>query len=310
MAKTTKQAAKSKKTRNKAFSSRRFAYGLCALSAVLLLGSLWSWWHFVHSSSANVFYGAISNSLKSTGSVRNVSQKQEAVEIKEETFINTAGPHVVNSQTSLTQSGTNYDREAVGTPEGYYVRYNGIQTSEKNNAGQPHDFSQVLKVWGKADKEAGGDQYYNEVTLLNVVVPAGNLSADNRTDLMNQIKDDGTYQFDKNAVRKSIENGRPTYTYDVTVDLEQYIKTVKKFASHAGISTPQLESADPASYKGQPALKFTFKVDAWSRQLTEVNYNDNGRIEKTSSYGLRREVEVPAQTIDINELQKRLQKLE
>ncbi len=101
-------------------------------------------------------------------------------------------------------------------------------------------------------------------TVLGVV-PVGNLSAQQRKQLVNEIKKNQVYKADYGNVKRHIVAGRPQYSYNVEVHPAPYVAMLKAFAHDIGIT--ELERVDPAQYQDTPPLKFNFTVDVWSGEL-------------------------------------------
>jgi hypothetical protein len=199
--------------------------------------------------------------------------------------------------------------ESIGTLQNDFVRYLDIKTDQKNSSGSSFDFSNVLSVWGKSgdNKEAGEEAQLFSQTVLGVV-PIANLPLSARQELLRQIQNDKVYTVDYGTVKRAKSNGRPVYTYDVTVEPVAYINMLKTFAHSLGLT--QLDQVDSSQYANTPALKFSFEVDVWSAQLTKVTYIESNRTETYSAYGARALVNQPKDTITLEELQTRLQSIQ
>lgn len=279
---------------------------------IILIGAAYSWWHWVYSSPKHVFDRMIATSLSSNSVTRTVKQ-DDGVQILDQTSQLTLLPnkrvHATNTLRQVADAGTVVDTESIATPTTDFVRYTGIKTSQKNSAGKNFDFSSVIGVWGKADDQdatSGGAQLFTQ-NLLGVM-PVANLSAQQRKDLVKLIKSTNVFKTDYKATKRANEDGRPVYSYDVTVEPKSYVAMLKLFARDVGLR--QLEGVDPAQYEGSDPLKFTFDVDVWSGQLRNITYKDSQRSEHMSAYGAQLLVETPANAISLQDLQEKLQKIQ
>lgn len=264
----------------------------------------------MRSNPERTFYAAINNSLRTHGMSRIVEQDSGTQKLSQKVHLNQSAQHVAQGQTTIVQSaeevGAEIVTKAVGTPFEDYVSYSKIQTSQKGKDGQPLNFDNLLGIWGKSTSAAPGQttgELYNESVLG--VVPVGNLSAKDRTALMDLITSQKVYQIDPDKTTRAIENGRPVYTYDVTVPPEAYVAMLKQFASNVGLN--QLEGINPADYAQSQPLTFKLKVDVWGQNFIGVEYQDGSRNEKYGSYGIVRDIKVPQESIPVEELQARLQ---
>lgn len=281
-----------------------------AASIILLLASGWAWWHFVRSNPERTFYGMIENSLKTQGVTRQVVQENNGQKMEQSVQLSLVPQGVAKGYTHISQEGlveASVKTENISTPVADYVRYTHIETDQKNVLGKSIDFSSLLNVWGRTDTAAqqSTGELYGESILG--VVPVGNLSAENRRELMKLIIDDKVYQFG-DGIKREVKDGRPVYTYDVKVEPEAYVAMLKVFAKSLGMN--QLEQVNPADYKDSEPLAFKLAVDVWSRHLIGVEYSGTGRVESLGGHGVQRAVALPADFISIEALQTKLQSLQ
>lgn len=287
----------------------RWAQFFVVAAIVIFAFSGWAWWHFVRSNPQRTFNAALNNSLRTRGMSRIVDQANGSQDLEQKVQLSQGAQNVAQGQTTIQQSGdvsANIVTQTIGTPYEDFVQYTKIETSQKSKDGKDLDFSELLGVWGKSTPTSGGQttgELYNESVLG--VVPMANLSAKQRTALMDMIVEKKVYQIDLDKVGRGIENGRPVYTYDVTVAPEAYVGMLKEFAKSAGLT--QLEGINPADYKDSQPLTFKLKVDVWAQNFTAVEYQDGARSERYGSWGVSRSVKIPTETVPVEDLQSRLQ---
>ena len=276
---------------------------------LVLVGAGYSWWHWVYSSPKNVFKRMVTTSLSSSSITRTIKQ-DDGSQILNQTSQLTLQPnqrvHATNMLRQVADAGTVVDTESIATPTVDFVRYTGIKTSQKTASGKDFDFKAVTGIWGKADNQdalSGGAQIFTQ-NLLGVM-PVANLPAAERKALVNVIIKNQIFKTDFSKVSRSIEDGRPVYTYDVSIDPKAYVTMLKVFAHDVGLT--QLEQVDPAQYEGSDTLKFTFDVDVWSGQLKNIAYKDSQRSERLSAYGAQLLITPPANAISLQDLQAKLQ---
>jgi hypothetical protein len=301
----------STKVRSGGINDKGWSIIFVATAVVLFALSSWAWWHFVRSNPERTFYSSLENSLSTRGFSRHVEQSAGAQKLDQRVQLNLTGNHLAHAATDITQEGevnATVKTETISTPSEEYVRYTEISTDEKNKKGETIDFANLLNIWGKSqtDQSQSTGELYGESILG--VVPVGNLNAQARQALMNNIRENKVYEFDEGAVERTIENGRPVYVYDVSVAPEQYVSMLKDFASAIGMTA--LEGVDPASYKDTQPLKFTVKVDVWSQNFVGIEYSTGARVETLGSYGLTQQVDLPKETIPVEELQSKLQEVQ
>ncbi len=279
--------------------------------AVVLVVAVLGWWHFVYNSPSSVFDRMLSNMLSTSSVTKESSQVGGGQAIEQNTQILTSPYHQARTLNTLTQTGltnSTVTTESIGGPSGDYVRYVDIKTNQLNPNGKPFDFSQLLGVWSKTpgSDQNTASQLYSQLILG--VVPIGNLSAENRDHLLNEIKTKGVYDINYSTVKQSRQNGRLIYTYTVKVKPMAYVAMLKDFAKMVGLT--QLEQVDPSLYQNSSPFEVNLEVDAWSGQLTRVTYSDNGRTENYQDYGAHVTISQPDVSIGVNELQSRLQQVQ
>lgn len=288
----------------------KLAFMLIIAGVILLLFVAWAWWHFVRSDAERTFYGALENSLKTKNVTRQIKQADPGQTLEQTVSLSLAPDHLVQGQTTISgeEPRTIVQTETIGTPRADYVRYTEIDTDQTNDSGEAMDFGEVLNIWSKTDapdsSQTTGELYGESVLGL---VPVGNLPAAQRKVLMDYIKDNRVYQFDKSSVKKETKNGRPVYAYTLTVPAEGWVGMLKIFAAAIGLT--QLDAVEPSAYKDAQPIELEMTIDVWSRLISGISYGQERR-EQFSSYGVLREITLPDDSISVDELQKRLQNLE
>lgn len=288
---------------------------LIGLGCLIFIVSGGAWLYHTHNDPRQVFEAMLVNNLKTTGYVDQISQGNEAQDEQDTVEFVTGPLYTAHAQTVLKQGLVNPDivkKESIGTPYLDFLRFVSIETTQKSASGKPLDFSHVVNTWGKAATAPGvkqtTGQLYNQAMLG--VVPFGNLSAADRKELIQLIHDQKVYQVDYSSVVKQTVHGRPVYTYKVNLLPKAYVLMLKSFGSSVGLT--QLKNINPEDeqYATAQPIPFTFKVDAWSRQLVEVDYAGGARKEVIRSFGLQKPVALPTQTIPLDDIQTRLQSVQ
>jgi len=274
-------------------------------ACLVMLFSVWSWWHYVYSNPKRVFERMLSSSL-STPSVTKLTSEQGDQNLTQTTQLTVNPNPSVHSQSILEQPDSRVVTESIAFPDREYIRYTDIQTTQQSTAGGSYDFSEILGVWGastEANTLTGGAQLFDQTVLG--VVPLARLSPDHKAELLNQVTQESVYNVDYNNVEREIIDGRPVYTYTVGLKPRAYVNMLKTFSRMIG--TDELAEVDPTNYPESPLLEVTFSIDVWSSQLRAVNYTDSQRTEVFTSHGAFSRVIEPTESISLQELQSKLQ---
>lgn len=287
----------------------KLAAFIAVAGVVILIAVIWSWWHIVRSGVNSTFYAALDNSMQTSNVTRQVVQSGQG-QVLEQTAEMSLGPeHIIRSDTEISgeADGTVVATETIGTPQADYVRYTSIESDPQGQ--DVPDYGEVLNIWSKttaaADSSQTNGELYGESTLG--VVPMGNLTASQRREVMDFVRENNVYQFDQSSVKQEITDGRPVYTYKVTVSPEGWVGTLKKFAQATGLK--QLDEVDPSAYSEAQPIELEMVVDVWSRQISSFGYGQE-RQEHLSDYGVLRQISEPADSIPTEELQKRLENIQ
>jgi len=292
----------------------RLVAGLILIALIIFGVSGYTWWQKIYNDPEKAFWSMLDNSLSTASVTKHVMQNAEDGGLDQITALNLQGQDTAQAITKLTQPSNNGSdvvvTESIGTKDADFVRYISINTSQTNKSGQPLNFSSVLNTWGKSeggsDGQSPGAQFLKG-TIFGVV-PFAPLNSSQRSSVINTMRSTNMYDTDYSKATTKVQNGRKVFVYQVKVSAKGYVSTLKQFAHELGIT--DLDNLDPESYANAPAQQMEFSVDKLSRQLTNITYSGGARQEAYSGYGMSRVVSAPARTVNITELQNRLQTLQ
>ncbi|HET8709652.1 MAG TPA: hypothetical protein VFL85_05250 [Candidatus Saccharimonadales bacterium] len=298
-------------------TSRTFPKQTAALyigSAILIAAiAVFLWWQFVYQNPRHVFDDMLANNLQTTSVTKQQKQGNGSQSVTQTVRLQLGSTNATDWLVTINQANSRVTTESIGTPNAGYVRYLSASTKQKRANGKAYDFSKLLNVWGKADTKDSKNvlnQLFSQ-TMLDIgtapLPPLGNLQPDDRQNILDFMQEQSVFNADYNKVTTGTVDGRPVYIYPVTVKLEPYLRMMQAFARDNGMR--QLDAIEPSQYRTAPAVKMTFKVDRWSHQLRQVQY-DTAKFSQTyTDYGLKLPIQIPRQTIPVTDLQNRLQKL-
>lgn len=284
---------------------------LILFAVIILVGGVWGWWHQIYSNPKRVFWGAIGHALQTRSYTRQSVQNDNGQIYIQNVYGTVSPKQIVSGTNQIKQDGAGgYDviTDVIGTPTTDFVRYVSVKTDQKSKDGKPLDYKASLGVWGKSeatDKQTNG-QVYNQSALG--VVPFGNLNLVQRNELIGLMQSKVSYKTEYSSASRKLVNGRPTYQYDVTVNAEAYITVLKKYAQMVGLT--QLAQTNAEDFRTTTPLQFKFTIDVWTKQITKIEY-DTGRTESYGSFGAQKQhIPTPSSTINIDELQQRVQSVQ
>lgn len=273
----------------------------------LFSASGYYWYQKILTNPKRVINGMLDKSLNTTGVQRQVSQKSQQGSVLQSAYLSFSPETFAQTQTQLEETSfvgrTKVTTETIGQQKADYIRYKAIDVS----GGKSDGIKDVLNVWGKREQNIQTGQsvsFLNDGLLL--AVPFGNLNAEQRAEVKNEINKTKLYDFSKS--KTEYINGRPVITYTIDLDPQALVQVLAKYVQVTNVGNSA--ELNPANYEGVEKIQISMQVDVLSRHLKSVEFGNSGRKETYSGYGTFGKVAIPDKTIDINELQTRLQKLE
>jgi hypothetical protein len=283
--------------------------GLLLLSIILLGGAGYVWYKNILTDSDRVFYGMLSKSLQTDSVSRTVTQTSSLRNVTQTYNLTYRPTPIAESETTIEQVGENRETNSVttrsiGTKDVDYVQYTDIQIT--NVTGKP-ETKEILGQWAKRDKntETGeAPQLLSEALFM--FVPFGNLASEKREELVSKMRENKSYSFKEGKLEMS--GLRPVMTYEVAIKPKALVEVLGAYVQETGIG--DASQLDPASYEQAENVHVRITVDLLSRHLKEMTFIGDTRKETYSSYGVKRDIQLPKDTISISDLQTRLQKLQ
>lgn len=267
------------------------------------------WYQNVFTDPDRVMSDVLDKSLQTTSVYRTVEQKGTQNQVGQSLYLAFSPDVAARSVTRLQESGANGNSsvvtETIGTKNTDYVRYDSIDISSRNTPKQ--SFDNIVNVWGKRQQSPDSQQ---PVSFLNdalfVAVPFGNLDKDQRRVIKDEISKVNLYKTSKTETQYI--NSRPTMTYTVDISPKALVQVLAKYVLVTGVGNAG--ELDPEQYEGAPATQITIQVDLLSRHVNKIEFGESGRTETYGGYNIEQFVKLPAETIEIDELQNRLSEIE
>lgn len=290
---------------NKKFSI--IILGVLLAAALVALG--WLAWTKIIIDSDRVLSEALNNSLRTPSITRKVVQNQGTSGVEQVSYISFRQPDPsANTRTVIYQATNNnttasVTTETIGTNNADYVRYTDIKEAGGDDG--TGGLGDLIGAWAQRNDNGeavpGGNlTFFNEG--LFSIIPFGNLDKESREGVLSLIESKNLYQY--TSAERKFSDGRLVYDYSFNINPTDLIEVLKYYMDITGNGDPA--QLDPAEYENAPPIQIIVTVDVLSRQVTAIQY-PQGRIENYSGYGLYRPVEIPSETIPIEQLQQRAQ---
>lgn len=295
-----------------AFRREYLPYWFFGAGIVLLLLSAFVWWTQVYENPYNVYWGMLASNLATSSETKRIVENTNSTHLNQ--YISQQfGPNTMAyGQTTLSDARSTVKTESIGTLNTDYIRYTGIQTTQKNKNGKSLQFSKVLGKWAKsptsnvaATSSTTSTPFFTQ-TVLGLgggnLFPIANLTAAKRQSLMTQLQQNDVFETSYSSAKKQTINGRAVYTYMVSVEPVAYVGLEKAFAADLGLHT--LDNIDPNNYQGQQPIQVEVSIDVHSHHLAKINFGTSQHVEYYSSYGVPIQVGIPTAHLSSQDLQK------
>jgi hypothetical protein len=290
-----------------AYGRARF-YGVTLGGGVLLfILAGWLWWHYAYLNPQNVFWAAVNNNLIVNGVTKHTVSQDNTGNLNQYDQIGLGAHNIVRSVATITQSPSDTTKstvvtETLGTPEANFARYTKIDTNQKSVAGQNLDFSKVVNQWSRQELGAGSNGAFADAIFD--AIPLAHLNAQQRNQVVGDLKRNNTYNVDFARVEKKRNQGRLYYFYTALLAPDKYVVLLKQVDGLMGLN--QLKNLDPSQYQNGPNIDLTIGVDAYGHQLQSVTYTGSNRHELYAAWGVSPSPILPNSTVSQAELQTKL----
>lgn len=284
-----------------------------AAGILLFLLSGGFWLEKVYGSATNTFWGMVEGNLKTTGQAQSAVQGDASQGLIQDQNIQVElGAQAIAAATTKiaqnpnTEQQVKIDNETISTPTTNYVRYTDIDIRQKLPNGNMPDFTKAENVWAQEPNSGSGRS-----SLINAMfgslgrMPVGNLNPKQRQELVRTMQDNKVYTINSANTKKEYRGIRPAITYDISVNVQQYVFMLKKFDEMSGMN--QLKSVDPTQFPEGEKIKLKATVDVLSRNLLSVTYVSNKQTENFGGFGSYISINAPSNAVSLQELDTQLQ---
>lgn len=280
---------------------------LAVLACIILVGVTgYLWWTKIFMNPERTLNDTIANNLQTRSITKVVDQSGPTGGLKQVTYLSFYPPVVsADTVTTLKQSAgsnvTSVTTETIGTSDSDYVRYTDVSGTQNLQGAQ--NLKNLLGTWAKRQQNLSAGQ---QVTFLNEsmfgVLPFGYFNNAQKAQLVSIINQENIYKY--TDVKREISNHRPVFVYDMSINPADLVTMMQQYVKLSGVGDPN--QFEPSQYKGLDDVKIKLTVDILSRQVVEVAYS-TGRVEEYSGQNLYHQVNLPQNTIPVEELQRRIQ---
>lgn len=282
-------------------------FGIILAAGLVLAG--WLTWSKVVVDPDRVLSDTLNNSLRTPSVTRQVVQNQGTSGVEQVSYISFRQPDPnANTKTVIYQATSNnttasVETETIGTNNSDYVKYTGIK--EAGGEDGTGGLGDLIGTWAQRNNEDNNSALENKLTFFNEglfsIIPFGNLDKQSRETLIGFINDKNLYQY--TSAERKFDNNRLVYVYSFNINPADLVDVLRYYMELTG--NGDAAQLDPSEYENAPPIQIRATVDILSRQVSAIQY-PQGRVENYGGYGLYRPVNLPSQTIPIEDLQQRV----
>ena len=258
------------------------------------------WYRYVYMDEDRVFWSAIENSLSTKGVQKVINTSKGDVEQVQ--TVNLYFSPTIKSQSLVTYTDSadkKTSTEMVADFSSDYARYASLETYTNTEG--------ILGVWAKTSQETTKEsQVLLSQLASGALVFVGNLSSGQRDELIELMKSTSMYE----VIGKSGTNqygNKTADVYKVRINLEGYNAVLSRYLTMLGFTEAAASVVQADSETTVPI--FELAIDAKTRTIFEAGFPEIGSIggEQFNNWGVTRAVDIPVDTITVDELQKRLE---
>ena len=288
------------------FWRKHWIMAFYVLAAIVMVASVWLWFNRIQTNPRRAFWSAISHSLSSSAVTVSASQTADGSTLQQKVALNLGSPNITHGRVTVIKGDTTIATEIIGTPKADYSRYvsiSGGKQSATELAGKG-----ILNVWAKSEPQLFGQTTLGVgLSLGSVPVPIANAHGAAHDTLLKDIKNRNLYQVNFNNVKKEQRDGRLLYTYEVSSAPFVYVEVLQLVAKQIGVTS--IDSIEPGDYRELQNVKMHITVDVRAGHVVKVTFDGSNYAQQYSAYDVPSSAVIPAKTIPMDDLQKRLQSI-
>jgi hypothetical protein len=275
--------------------SRAFiAIGAAFIGALIIIFLSVLWFNKIYADPQHVFWTAIKGSL-ATQSITKDSLRSGRTSTSQEFTTVVFSPdirvHDVKQITdATTRPASKLTLETIATATTDYQHYSHIERPRSHTT--QRDYQKIYDAWLKNGGQEGSRGQITGNTLFGAVL-FGDFNSATRGKLYNELRD--SYQVDFSNVNKQAGMSRRVYTYHVTVPLNKYAAAARDYA--LALNLPLADQINPSNYRSTDKLSVNITVDVLSREITKIEYINQGFSETYSGQGNAVNIQLPAKTV-------------
>lgn len=293
-------------------SQKRWIVSISILAVVILAvgGSLWH--SKIYFSPERRFWAAIDNGLKTSSVTKEVVREDPNSRQIQRNRYRLGADFSNQGQTLVTEkavggSSSTVATSTLATEDTSFVRYDKIETAEKNQNGQAFDFSNVTGLWAAQDDQSTqtSSKAQNLAESFIQLVPFGNLNGTDRAQIIRELKDQKAYDVNFDDVNDNDETGFTVY--NVTLNTKAYVTILRDIFAKQGL--PTLSALDPEQYDVGASIGLQISIDG-SNIVRRIGFNGTEDYESYDAYGVTERITVPKNPLSAGELNSRLQAIQ
>lgn len=251
------------------------------------------------------FWSAIGNSMSTPSVVRTLTDGGSGNQVIQDYRFHYSPQQVIENKVDFTQKSATVDTKVVTEgiifPQEQYLRY--TEFKDESNGQSTSNLDSVMDKWAfqqSDDEEEARQNYLSEYVTLAIF---GNFNAEQRRELLDELRDNNVYNIDFDQVTEEVFNSSKVNVYQVSVNLRSFVQILNEAFVKAGYG--EFAALNPENYREGSMLNAVFRVAKNNNSIVGISFGD--REEVYSNYGVIKDIDVPEANLTIDELQTEVQ---
>lgn len=251
------------------------------------------------------FWSAIGNSMSTPSVVRTLTDGGSGNQVIQDYRFHYSPQQVIENKVDFTQKSATVDTKVVTEgiifPQEQYLRYTKFK--DESNGQSTSNLDSVMDKWAfqqSDDEEEARQNYLSEYVTLAIF---GNFNAEQRRELLDELRDNNVYNIDFDQVTEEVFNSSKVNVYQVSVNLRSFVQILNEAFVKAGYG--EFAALNPENYREGSMLNAVFRVAKNNNSIVGISFGD--REEVYSNYGVIKDIDAPEANLTIDELQTEVQ---
>jgi hypothetical protein len=281
---------------------RKITRYFLAFGILITVVTSYFWYSQLYMTPERQFWSAINTSMSTPSVVRTLSQGGSGNQIVQNYRFNFAPQRVIENNVIYTEKNAVTDTKVVTEslvyPSQQFLRYTAFSNSN-TESDTNLSIDSVIGKWATQESEDEEESRLNYLSEQVSLVIFGNYGPEIRDELIGEMKKRQVYGTNLSTPLADKIGTEDVSVYTISVSLRDYAELLNRAFVSAGYG--EFAPLDPDNYREEDKVNGTVLIS--KRKNTIVGVSFNGRDERYSNYGVRKNVVKPTAEVTVEQLQ-------